>query len=225
MVQDPKTRRGIDEAELKTRYPHTWQYLKRFEPILRKRAAFKRYFTRKDKGGKVIETGPFYSMFDVGDYTFAPWRVVWLGFGAKTMKVAVVGTVDGKAVMTNQAMHPFVPLEEEDEAYYVCASMNSSPFELAVRAHTQEGGKSFAQSNILEHIRITKYDPADPVHQALAEASQEAHEAAARGDEARLREIEERVDALAGELWGLTTAELAEICRSLKELGSRGDQE
>jgi len=64
------------------------------------------------------------------------------------------------------------------------------------------------------------YHPADPMHRALAEASKEAHEAAAQGDEARLREIEDKVDTLAGELWGLTDKELAEIRRSLKELES-----
>lgn len=134
------------------------------------------------------------------------------------MKVAVVGTVDGKPIMTNQAMHPFIPLEHEDEAHHMCASMNSSPFELAVRAHTQEGGKSFAQSNILQHIRIPKYNSADPVHQALAEVSQEAHAAAAQGNTERLAEIEETVDQLAAQLWGLTDRELAEIRKSLKGL-------
>jgi len=64
------------------------------------------------------------------------------------------------------------------------------------------------------------YHPADPMHRALAEASKDAHEAAAHGGETRLREIEERVDTLAGELWGLTDKELAEIRRSLKELES-----
>ncbi|MFH1610056.1 MAG: DNA methyltransferase, partial [Candidatus Bipolaricaulota bacterium] len=77
LVQDPQTRRGIAEEELRERYPKTWAYLKRFEPILRERAAFTRYFTRKDRSGAVVETGPFYSMFDVGDYSFAPWKVVW----------------------------------------------------------------------------------------------------------------------------------------------------
>jgi hypothetical protein len=77
MVQDPVKRRGIDEKDLQARYPRTYGYLKRFEPALRQRAAFKRYFTRPERGGRVTETGPFYSMFDVGDYTFAPWKVVW----------------------------------------------------------------------------------------------------------------------------------------------------
>ena len=65
------------------------------------------------------------------------------------------------------------------------------------------------------------YDPTDPVHRALAEASKEAHEAAAQGDEAHLREIEEKVDTLAAKLWGLTDKELAEIHRSLAELEAR----
>jgi len=75
--------------------------------------------------------------------------------------------------------------------------------------------------HILDHIRIPKYDPADPVHRALAETSKEAHQAAAQGDEARLREIEERIDTLAARLWNLTDKELAEIHRSLAELEAR----
>ena len=218
MVQDPVKRRGIDEEALQTRYPRTYGYLKRFEAVLRQRAAFKRYFTRPQRGGETVETGPFYSMFDVGDYTFAPWKVVWLGFGARTIKAAVVGKLDGKPVITNQAMHPFIPLEDEKEANYVCASMNSSPFELAVKAHTQEGGKSFAQSNILEHICIPRFDPGDPLHRRLAALSEEAHQAAKVANEARLREIEAAIDKAAAELWGLSDAELGEIQESLHEL-------
>jgi hypothetical protein len=68
---------AISEKEMQTQYPRTYGYLKHFEKVLRERAAFKRYFTRKDRYNKVVETGPFYSMFDVGTYTFVPWKVVW----------------------------------------------------------------------------------------------------------------------------------------------------
>ncbi|HEY79633.1 MAG TPA: N-6 DNA methylase, partial [Caldilineae bacterium] len=67
---------AIPEREIQLHYPKSWAYLKRFEGPLRERSGFKRYFTRK-RGKQVIETGPFYSMFNVGDYTFAPWKVVW----------------------------------------------------------------------------------------------------------------------------------------------------
>jgi len=203
---------AIGEKELQAQYPLSFAYFNRFKEVLLSRVAY-----------NLLRQGhPFYILKDISAYTFTPWKVVWLGFGARTMKVAVVGRVDGKPVMSNQAMHPFIPLEHEDEAHYVCASMNSAPFECAVRAHTQEGGKSFAQSNILDHVYIPKYDPADPVHRALAEASKEAHEAAAQGDEPRLREIEKQVDTLAAKLWNLSDKELAEIHRSLAELEARG---
>jgi len=218
MVQDPIKRRGIDEKELQMRYPRTYGYLKRFEPILRQRAAFRRYFTRKEQGGKVIETGPFYSMFDVGDYTFAPWKVVWLGFGAFKMKAAVVGKVNNKPVMTNQAMHPFLSLREEKEAHFLCACLNSSIFNFAVVSHTQLGGKSFAQANILDHIYIPRYNPEDTVHRRLAELSEKAHQAAQRGDTKELQKVEAEIDRQAARLWGLSDDELREIQQSLREL-------
>ncbi|HRU21938.1 MAG TPA: hypothetical protein P5113_04505 [Candidatus Bipolaricaulis sp.] len=76
--------------------------------------------------------------------------------------------------------------------------------------------------HILEHIRIPKYDPADPVHRALAAASQEAHAAAAQGDTDRLAAIEAQVDSLAAKLWGLTDRELASLRRSLPRELPRG---
>jgi hypothetical protein len=52
----------------------------------------------------------------------------------------------------------------------------------------------------------------------LATPSIEAHEATSAGDQRRVKEIEEEIDLLAAELWGLTEEELADIRRSLEEL-------
>jgi hypothetical protein len=202
---------AIPEKEMQECYPRTYGYFKRFEQTLLKRGGWE--VKQMMKAGK-----PFYSMSEIGDYTFAPWKVVWLGFGATEMQAAVVGLVDGKPVMTNQAMHPFVPLDREDEAHYLCACLNSSVVNLAVISHTQLGGKSFAQSNILEHIRISRFDPKNPVHLRLAELSMQAHEAARIGDEMRLREIEAEIDRWAAKLWNLTDDELRDIQQSLAEL-------
>ncbi len=216
MVQDPKTRRGIPEEELQSRFPKTWEYLQRFEPILRERAAFQRYFTRKAKAGETIETGPFYSMFDIGDYTFAPWKVVWPNI-ASSLEAAVVTHKEGTAIIP-QHIVTLVAAEGEDEAYFLCALINSTLANFAARAYAQEGGKSFGTPHILEHIRIPKYNSNDPVHKALAEASHEAHKAAAQGDVVNLCEIEERIGQLAAQLWGLTEKELTAIRKCLEEL-------
>jgi len=221
MVQDPKQRQGYDEGRLQKNYPRTYGYLKRFEEVLRERAAFKRYFTRTDKNGRIVETGPFYSMFDVGTYTFAPWKVVWPNI-ASALNAAVVGLAEGKVVVP-QHIVTLVACETEDEAHYICALINSSSANFTARAYSQEGGKSFGDPHILEHIRIPRFDRKNPVHLRLAELSEQAHEAAKVGDEMRLREIEAEIDRWAAKLWGLSDDELHEIQRSFRELA--GEEE
>ena len=154
---------------------------------------------------------PFYTMFAVGDYTFAPWKVVWREV-SHTLDTAVAMPSDDKPAIAD---HTLITVEcsSGPEAFYVSGLLNSAPSKMAVQAYIV----LHPDPHILEHIRIPKYNPADPLHRALSEASKEAHEAAARGDESRLREIEEKVDTLAGELWGLTARELGEIRESRKE--------
>ena len=76
LAQDPQTRKGIPEAEMKRRWPKTYAYLKQFEGSRRKpkrgtlrgRSGYRQYFKPSD---------PFYSMYNVGPYTMAEWKVVW----------------------------------------------------------------------------------------------------------------------------------------------------
>jgi len=142
--------------------------------VLRERAAFKRYFTRKDKNGRIVETGPFYSMFDVGTYTFAPWKVVWTRLAR--IEAAVVSLHEGKPIVPQETV-TLVECPSANEAHYICALVNSSPFQFAAISYSQEGGKSMGSMHILEHIRIPRFDPNDPVHLRLAELSEQAHEA------------------------------------------------
>jgi len=216
MVQDPLKRQGISEEELQRQWPKTWVYLKRFEPVLRKRSGFKRYFTRKDSSGHTVETGPFYSMFNVGESTFAPYKVVWPNMGDR-LDAAVISEVGGKSLLP-QHIVSLAPFEKPDEAHYVCACVNSVSFRFAAHSYSQSGGKSFATPQILENLRIPKYENANPTHQRLAELSRRAHELAAAGDKKALQAVEDEVDQAAAELWGITAEEQAEIRRSLEEL-------
>ena len=215
MVQDPEERQGYGEEWLQENYPRTYGYLKRFEEVLRERAAFKRYFTRKDKNGRIVETGPFYSMFDVGTYTFAHWKVVWTRLAR--IEAAVVDLHEGKPIVPQETV-TLVECSSANEAHYICALVNSSPFQFAAISYSQEGGKSMGSMHILEHIRIPRFDPKNPVHLRLAELSKQAHEAARIGDEMRLREIEAEIDLWAAKLWDLTDDELRDIQQSLAEL-------
>ncbi|MBC7109282.1 MAG: hypothetical protein H5T41_10985 [Methanomassiliicoccales archaeon] len=158
-----------------------------------------------------METGPFYSMFDVGDYTFAPWKVVWPEVGHE-LEAAVAPLVSDKPVVPDHTLI-MIDCGCEEEAHFVCGLLNSTLVRIIVRGYIV----LHPDPHVLDHIRIFKYDPESSVHKALAKSSHEAHEAAVQGDVARLREIEERIDQLAAQLWGLTDKELAEIWRNKEE--------
>src|SRR5665647_3006980 len=149
MVQDPKKRRGYDEDWLKTRYPKTYAYLARFREALESRSGYKRYFDAGD---------PFYSMFNVADYTFAKHKVVFPSIGDELL-CSVVSMKDAKPFVP-QHIVTMVALDDEDEAHFVCACMNSTPARLTLEAYSQKGGKSFATPQVMEHVRVPAFDRA-----------------------------------------------------------------
>jgi hypothetical protein len=209
MVQDPVTRTGVAADVLSTRYPKTYGYLRQFEGVLRKRAS--------QAVRRLMDSGPFYSMFAVGEYTFAGCKVVWPRI-ASELRAAVTFAVESDKTPIPQETITLVGLDDLTEAHYVCAVVNSSPFNFAAQSYSQRGGKSFGSPHLLENLRVPRYERENPVHVQLTGLSQAAHEATAAEDEARVKEIEEEIDQLAAELWGLTEKEVADIKRSLEEL-------
>ena len=210
MVQDPVRRRGIAEDELKTRLPKTYRYLQQFEGMLRQRAAYKRYFRKSD---------PFYSMFNVSEYTFAPYKVLWR-YIASEFTCAVISNIEddrlGRKLVIPDHRLIIVPFEGSSEAYYLCAMLNSAPSRFLVQIYVI--GTQIS-THVLKNLRVSKFNPDNLTHRALAVLSQQAHEAAAQGDTTRVQEIEAEIDALAAKVWGLSEAELREIRESLEELG------
>ncbi len=159
-------------SEMQQRYPKTYGYLKRFEKILRERA------DAMVKGA--LQRGePFYFYGAVGNYTFAEWKVVWTRIAQ--IEAAVVGFYEGKPAVPQETI-TLVNCNSEQEAHYIAALVNSSPFQFGVSSYSQEGGKSMGSMHVLEHIRIPRFDPRNPVHQRLAELSARAHAIACQWD-------------------------------------------
>ncbi len=79
-VQDAEDRRGYDENWLKDKYPLTYGYLLKFEKLLRKRSGFQKYFCKETSQGKkkrLEPFAPFYSLYNIGEYTLSPYKVCW----------------------------------------------------------------------------------------------------------------------------------------------------
>jgi hypothetical protein len=211
MVQNVEKRRGIDEKEMQSNYAKTWSYLKQFENELRGRAAYKRYFS---------EDEPFYSMFDVSDGTFAPYKVVWTRVDVD-IKGAVVELSDVAGVSK-----PIVPAETAvlvgfqgaREAHYFCAVLNSSPWRFVITSTAVHGTGGFGSPNVLQKARIPNFDARNAFHVKLAKLSEKAHHLASTSQGKALSDCEEEIDRLSGELWGLSEDELAEIKDSLDDI-------
>jgi hypothetical protein len=123
--------KAIPEKEMQTQYPRTYGYLKRFEEVLRE---------RRSRGiSDMLKKGaPFYTMFAVGTYTFAPWKVVWPWI-SKGIRAAVVGLFDGKPVVPEHNAF-LVACDALEEALYICALLNSSAGDFAIRSFFSTGG-------------------------------------------------------------------------------------
>jgi hypothetical protein len=194
VTQDPAKRVGILEEVMREAYPRTYAYLERYEDVLRQRAAYERYFQPQD---------PFYSMFNVGEYTFAPYKVVWREVTA-TFCAAVVGQQLGEAVVPDHKLM-LVPLDTPEEAHYVCSMVNSTPFTVAADAYAVGTSRD---THFTKNLHVPPYSRSSRVHGLLATLSQEAHTVTAGGPGRAIGEIESDVDELAAELWGITAKEL-----------------
>lgn len=206
MAQDPIKRRGIDEDEMKTKYPKTYIYLKRFEEILRERKS--RGITDMIKQG-----APFYTMFAVGDYTFSQYKVVWR-YIATDFICSVVCSLGRKLIIPNEKLM-LVSCNNQKEAYYLCGICNSLPSRFIVLGY---GIGTQLAPHLLKNISITKFDNKNKLHLNLAKLSEKAHEAVSIDNKEELKNIEEEIDEVSAQIWGLTKEELKEIKISLEEL-------
>jgi len=161
-------------------------------------------------------------MFAIGDYTFAPWKVVWTRVGNKIQATVIEQSIIPQETIT------LVACDSLAEADFIAALVNSIPFQFAAHSYSQAGGKSFGSPHVLENIRVVYFDPTNPTHLHLAALSRHAHDLAppAYAGEAEakaaLAGVEDEVDRAAAALWGLTDAELADVRASLRELKGVG---
>jgi len=198
LAQDPRSRRGIDEPTLRRDFPKTWQYFRRFRAVLENRAAYRRYQAH----------APFWSMYNVGPYTLAPWKVVWRRMD-RQINAAVAGPINDPWL----GLRPLVPQEtcvliaagSAQEAHYLCALLNSSVAGFLVRSHSVCGGKGFGTPSILDFLALPRFDPHDSRHAHLAACSLEAHDKTARGEDCSA--LQQEMDRLAARLWGVDQAE------------------
>jgi hypothetical protein len=100
-----------DTASIRTSAPRTWEYLTRH------RARF------DNRGSSIYRGKPPFSIFGVGEYTFAPWKVAISGL-YKKLEFKVIGPHGGKPVVLDDTCY-FAACRSESEARFVAQLLAS----------------------------------------------------------------------------------------------------
>lgn len=206
---DRRALRAYPEADLAARWPHAHAYLSRFQTMLRGRALYRRFFTRL-RGGQRVETGPYYSLFDLGPYTAAPYKAVWHRMVTPVGAVLVGPSDDGRPVLP-QEVHSFVGCDTEAEAAYLVGLLNATPFNVAALAYAQAGAKGFAAPHLLRHLRLPRFDPASETHQELSRLAVQMQQDWPRLSPSGRRQAGARLDHTAARVWDLSESALQRL--------------
>lgn len=199
--------KALSESALKAKHPYTLDYFKIFESELRKRSHYKKHFEP--------QRAPFYSMYNVGSYTFAPYKAVWKE-QANGIQCALVSTdivEDEEKIIIPDHKLMLVPFGKRVEAHFVVSCLNCSISRFIVMAYSISTQQS---THILQNIAIPKFNPSNQIHRELSHLSQQCHKKAEIG--IPVSDLEEQIDELSAKMWGLTPDELQDIKDSLKEL-------
>jgi len=159
---------GFPVIEMKKKYPKALEYFTNFKDILTERSSYKRYHTKRGAS--------FYSCWNVGPYTFKPYKVGWAEVSGK-FEACVLSHIQTAYWETSRVVVPdhkiyFVPLDNELEAHYLCSFLNAPQVEEFVYGYTES---TQIGAHITEYLNIPIFDPNNKYHQELALISIDAH--------------------------------------------------
>jgi type I restriction-modification system DNA methylase subunit len=179
-----------NETQLKKECPETWAWLNDFR---------KQLLARKSSS---FAKDPFYSIFGLGDWD-SKYKVIWKSMGFYPDFVVVSSVKDkhiGKKVIVAEHVQYFIPTKNEDEAYYICAVLNSSIVKKTLLT-LSSGGKSALSQDIIKKIKLEKFSTNNRHHKALANLSKMAHQFADADDEHSLRRIQMQINDAVEQLY------------------------
>ena len=141
----PQRKAGeINEIYLSKEYPRTYEYLDRMKKLI------------KSRRSRWLKTGPFYSVFGLGDYTWMPFKVTWCRLGFRP-DFAVVSSVEDPKLGTKLLIpgdhFMFIPTKKEDDAHFLCGLLNSRPYRNTVMGLSHRS-KTALSRGVIEQLYL-----------------------------------------------------------------------
>jgi hypothetical protein len=137
-----QTRPGEDTSDIALRAPDTWAYLCAHGDRLDGRRS------------SIYRNRPRFSVFGVGPYTFAPWKVA-ISALHKRLSFAVVGPLDGRPIILDDTCY-HLSCTSEGEARLIARLLNSDCSRELLSALVFQDAKRPITSEALQRIDLQK---------------------------------------------------------------------
>lgn len=116
----------------------------------------------------------FYDVYNVGDYTLQPWKVVWpemsTGFYAAVVGCSMVPGVGSRPYVPDHKVY-FAGFNNKKTAYFLCGLLNTPMVCEWVGSHTV----SIQMGDVFKHMNLPEYDVKDTAHVALSNLVEKSH--------------------------------------------------
>jgi hypothetical protein len=131
---------GDDTSIISKTAPKTWDYLLRNSKTLDGRKSI------------IYKKRARFSVFGVGSYTFAPWKVAVSGL-YKNIHFTVVGKYDNKPVILDDTCY-FISCKSQEEANFICNLLNSETAQRFIKSMIFLDSKRPLKTEILNRINL-----------------------------------------------------------------------
>lgn len=199
--------RPLPPLILQSEAPLTYAYLAQFENALLSRGGFATW-------ERPYLAEAFYALQRIGEYTFAPYKVVWR-YISKTFECCVLGPSKGpngeeRSPMPHEKLM-MIGVDNEDEAYYLCGILSSSPARRFVESHMV--GTQIAP-HVISTLAVPVYDASCADHRAIADICRRGH--ASQGAP-RYETLLPDLDQVVADLWGLRNTDVESLRAGLTQ--------
>jgi len=204
--QDPRKREGYDTDWLSTNLPLTYGYLTQFKNVLTNRAAYKKYYYKdvKVKGEFVKKEAiaPYWSMYNISESSFSPYRVTWKRMASRMTAVVLskIKTKVGIKPVISTDTTSFIAVDDHRAAHYLCGILNSSIVDSFIKSFSS-AGRGFGAPSVMNNLAIPRFALRNPIHKKLADLSEEAHRLVAAGKD--VSQLDREIDETVKKLWNI----------------------
>lgn len=184
------------ETTMKQNWPRTFSYLTQF------RYAFEAQSSRAVK--MLARRTAFYAMLGYGQYTTNRYKVVWKRMSNDIIAVVLsqFKTPFGYKIIIPTDTASLFATDNEDEAHYLCAVINSALVREFIKSYSS-AGRGFGAPSVMNHVGIPKFNPKNTLHKKLARVSKTLHDLKSKNKQNEIAKLEKELDNLVHQLFGI----------------------